>query len=199
MPIKGKRKPTITIRQQYRKTTMRFLVSRGDLIAWRVVAHQSPLGYYAKGGYTTSTSGSPTSTSTSSTSAGQSPATSSASPSSTPNPRPASPSLSTGGKAGIGVGAALGALILAALIAVVILLRRRTHENKSNQAREAGLATPAYATPFVFGDQAPKGEWIAEVESARPEMAAQDPSYRRGELPANPSRSEMEGSYNVYR
>ncbi|KAL8845638.1 MAG: hypothetical protein Q9198_011393 [Flavoplaca austrocitrina] len=109
---------------------------------------------------------------------------------------PASPRLSNGAKAGIGVGVALGATILAALIAVLILLCRRNREKKSDQTRVTGSAPLHYPETFIDEDEAPKQEMISEVEAMRPELAGQDPSYRRGELPTSTSRAEMDGSRN---
>ena len=109
---------------------------------------------------------------------------------------PASPRLSNGAKAGIGVGVALGAAILAALIAVLFLLRRRNRGKKSDQTRDTGSAPLHYLDTFIDEGEAPKQEMISEVEAMRPELAGQDPSYRRGELPTNTLRAEMDGLHN---
>lgn len=98
----------------------------------------------------------------------------------------------------MGVGFALGTAILAALLAVLFLLRRRKRENQSNQVREAESAPPGYPNPFISGSEPPKREMLSEVESMRPEMAAQDPSYLRGELPTSTTRVEMDGSHNIH-
>ncbi|KAL8651899.1 MAG: hypothetical protein Q9226_004498 [Calogaya cf. arnoldii] len=173
--------------------------------------------YYAKGGYTipgyastlsSSATSSPSAvgpsaaTSSSSQSAGTSSSspsagTSSSSPSSTPDstPQSASSDLSSGAKAGIGVGTALGAAILAALLAVLFLLRRRNRGNENNQVHEMVSAPSSYPNAFFAGGEPPKGELISEVESMRPEMAAQDPLCTRGELPTSTTRVEMDGSH----
>lgn len=180
-------------------------VSLVDYLAMRSTTHDSLLDYYSKGGYTipgytSSTSSSVTSSSATSTASavGQSFVTPSSSPSPTPDPVPASPGLSNGAKAGIGVGVALGAAILAALIAVLFLLRRKNRGKKSDQTRDTGSAPLHYPFTFIDEGEAPKQNMISEVEAMKPELAGQDPSYRRGELPTSNSRAEIDGSHNFH-
>ncbi|KAL8773689.1 MAG: hypothetical protein Q9209_001455 [Squamulea sp. 1 TL-2023] len=154
--------------------------------------------YYANGGYTIPGYASTTSTSATPhpTAAGQSFSTPSSSPPSalTPTPQPApAASLSTGAKAGIGVGTALGGAILAALLAVLILLRRRSRDRKSGPVPESDHQPPSYPVGLIPGVYPPK-RGLSEIESMTPEMATQDPSYHRGELPSTITRVEMDGS-----
>ncbi|KAL8781427.1 MAG: hypothetical protein Q9213_006012 [Squamulea squamosa] len=154
-------------------------------------------GGYTIPGYTSTTSISAT---PNPTAVGQSLSTPSSSPPSPSNPTlqpdPAA-SLSTGAKAGIGVGAALGGAILAALLAVLILLRRRNHDRKSGLVPKTGHQPPSYPVGLIPGVYPPKRE-LSEVESVTPEMATHDPSYRRGELPTTTTRVEMDGSHGTY-
>lgn len=98
----------------------------------------------------------------------------------------------------MGVGFALGTAILAALLAVLFLLRQRKRANQSNQVRETESAPPGYPNAFISGGEPPKREMLSEVESMRPEMAAQDLSYLRGELPTSTTRAEMDRSHNIH-
>jgi hypothetical protein len=69
---------------------------------------------------------------------------------------PADTGLSTGAKAGIGVGVSLGAIALGAIIAVIVLMRKKRNSSQQSQYTEDASTTlgpftpaPSYGSPAV--------------------------------------------------
>ncbi|KAL8696141.1 MAG: hypothetical protein Q9224_002950 [Gallowayella concinna] len=158
--------------------------------------------YYAKAGYTIPGYSTGTSSATPSpTAIGQAsstpalsitPASTSAStPASTPATKPASTGLSTGAKAGIGAGVGVAAAVIVALLAALIFMRRRYRNDKSDPTPGIQSQTPRYSNGLAPRADPLKRELSGD--SGRPEMAAHDPLYSRGELPTNVGRHEMDG------
>ncbi|KAL8681003.1 MAG: hypothetical protein Q9186_002839 [Xanthomendoza sp. 1 TL-2023] len=130
--------------------------------------------------------------STSASTPASTPASSPAStPASTSATKPASIGLSTGAKAGIGAGVGVAAAVIVALLAALIFMRRRYRNDKSDPTPGIQSQTPRYSNGLAPRADALKRELSGD--SGRPEMAAHDPLYSRGELPTNVGRHEMDG------
>ncbi|KAJ4298723.1 hypothetical protein N0V88_003755 [Collariella sp. IMI 366227] len=106
-------------------------------------------------------------------------ATASSTPTPTASPESTDSGLSTGAKAGIGVGVSLGAIAVGAIIAVLVLARRKKRRGfeqppfaeEGSTTLGGGTPAPSYGTPAPVGATAPYG-WDQKnnVPKAYPEQ-----------------------------
>jgi hypothetical protein len=119
------------------------------------------------------------------------------------NPPPSNPDdtgLSTGAKAGIGVGIALGAIALGAIIAVLVLARKRSKQQQQQKSEEDGSTTlggggpdsPSAAAAAAGAEDKQQDEKAVVPQqldgTARAELYAPQPVY---ELPDEAYSREM--------